>query len=124
MDFNYENYNGGMTSLKDLRGKLLYIDVWATWCGPCLIEMPDLSKLINEYSGKNIEFVSISIDSKNDYDKWRQMVKEKNIGGVHLYDSEGLNSNFMKAFSVVLITRLMQKGKLLLQQRPDHPLIM
>ena len=121
VDFNYENYNGGMTSLKDLRGKLLYIDVWATWCGPCLIEMPDLSKLINEYSGKNIEFVSISIDSKNDYDKWRQMVKEKNIGGVHLYDSEGLNSNFMKAFSVGLIPRFMMidaEGKIITATAP------
>ena len=121
VDFNYENYNGGMTSLKDLRGKLIYIDVWATWCGPCLIEMPDLSKLIKEYSGKNIEFVSISIDSKNNYDKWRKMVKEKDIGGIHLYDAEGLNSDFMKAFSVGLIPRFMmidEQGKIITGTAP------
>jgi thiol-disulfide isomerase/thioredoxin len=52
VDFNYENYDGGMTSLEDLRGKLLYIDVWATWCGPCLNEMPALTDLIKEYSKK------------------------------------------------------------------------
>ena len=121
VDFNYENFDGGMTSLEDLRGKLLYIDVWATWCGPCLKEMPSLKELIKEYAEKDIDFVSISIDSKNDYDKWRQMVKEKNIGGVHLYDSEGLNSNFMKAFSVGLIPRFMMidaEGKIITATAP------
>ena len=83
--------------------------------------MPDLSKLIKEYSGKNIEFVSISIDSKNNYDKWRKMVKEKDIGGIHLYDAEGLNSDFMKAFSVGLIPRFMmidEQGKIITGTAP------
>ena len=78
VDFNYENFSGGETSLQDLSGKLIYIDVWATWCGPCLKEMPSLKKLVKEYKGKNVEFVSISIDHKKDYEKWRKMVPEKN----------------------------------------------
>ena len=49
VDFNYENFSGGETSLQDLSGKLIYIDVWATWCGPCLKEMPSLKKLVKEY---------------------------------------------------------------------------
>ena len=121
VDFNYENYDGGMTRLEDLRGKLLYIDVWATWCGPCLKEMPALTDLIKEYAKKEIEFVSVSIDSKNDYNKWRKMVAEKNIGGIHLYDDEGLSSNFMKAFSVSLIPRFMMidsQGKIITAKAP------
>ncbi len=121
VDFNYENFDGGMTSLEDLRGKLLYIDVWATWCGPCLKEMPALKELIKEYAEKDIDFVSISIDSKNDYDKWRKMVPEKNVGGIQLYDAEGLNSDFMKAFSVGLIPRFMMidsEGKIITAQAP------
>jgi thiol-disulfide isomerase/thioredoxin len=121
VDFNYENFDGGMTSLEDLRGNLLYIDVWATWCGPCLIEMPALKELIKEYAKKDVEFVSVSIDSKNDYDKWRKMVSEKNIGGIHLYDPEGLNSDFMKAFSVSLIPRFMMldtEGKIITAKAP------
>lgn len=121
VDFNYENYDGGMTSLEDLRGKLLYIDVWATWCGPCIREFPALKELVKEYDEKDIEFVSISIDSKNDYNKWKKMVAEKNIGGIHLYDDEGLSSDFMRAFSVSLIPRFMMidpQGKIITAKAP------
>tara|TARA_Y100001970_G_C14172783_1_gene825130 strand:- start:275 stop:1675 length:1401 start_codon:yes stop_codon:yes gene_type:complete len=107
VEFAYENFNGDTTSLESLKGKLLYIDVWATWCGPCIKEMPYLRTLVGDYIGKKIEFVSISIDSKNDYEKWRKMVIEKNIGGIQLYNSDGLESEFMKAFSVSIIPRFM-----------------
>ena len=43
--FVYKNYKGGKTSLEDLKGKYLYIDVWATWCGPCIYEIPYLKKI-------------------------------------------------------------------------------
>ena len=121
VEFNYENFDGGMTSLKDLKGKVLYIDVWATWCGPCIREFPYLKKLIEDYKDKDIEFVSISIDSKNQYDKWRKMVADKNIGGFQLYDAEGLSSSFMRAFSVGLIPRFMMldaEGKIITARAP------
>lgn len=121
VDFDYENFTGGQTSLKDLSGKLIYIDVWATWCGPCLKEMPSLKRLVKDYEGKKIEFVSISIDHKKDYEKWRKMVPEKNVGGLQLYDAEGLSSTFMKAFNVGLIPRFMMlddEGKIITAHAP------
>jgi len=121
VDFNYENFDGGSISLQELRGKLLYIDVWATWCGPCIKEMPALKELVKEYAKKDIEFVSISIDGKNDYDKWKKMVPEKNVGGIQLYDADGLDSDFMKAFSVSLIPRFMMidsEGKIITAKAP------
>ena len=121
VDFNYENFDGGSISLQELRGKLLYIDVWATWCGPCIKEMPALKELVKEYAKKDIEFVSISIDGKNDYDKWKKMVPEKNVGGIQLYDAECLDSDFMKAFSVSLIPRFMMidsEGKIITAKAP------
>ena len=121
IDFNYENYNGGRTTLKDFAGKLVYIDVWATWCGPCIQEFPHLKTLVDEFSSKDIEFVSVSIDHKKDYEKWRQMVSEKNIGGTHLYDPEGLGSSFMKAFNVGMIPRFMmldKEGKIISSNAP------
>lgn len=120
-DFNYENYNGGKTSLKDLKGKLVYIEIWATWCGPCIKEFPALRQLIKNFNGKNIEFVNISIDSKNDYEKWRKMVPETNVGGIQLMSDNGLKSDFMKAFSVGLIPRsilLDEEGKIILGKAP------
>jgi len=120
-EFNYENHKGGTTSLNDLKGKIVYVEVWATWCGPCIKEMPALTQLIKDFKGKNIEFVSISIDSKNDYEKWKKMVPEKNVGGIQLLADKGLKSDFMKAFSVGLIPRsilLDEQGKIITNKAP------
>jgi hypothetical protein len=65
---NYENYNGGTTSLDDLKGKFVYIDVWATWCGPCKVEIPHLKEVEKEFHDKNIAFVSISVDKIGAYE--------------------------------------------------------
>lgn len=119
--FNYENFDGSQTSLNNFKGKLVYIEIWATWCGPCLREQPALTKLITDYKGKNIEFVSISIDTKKDYEKWRKMVVEKNVGGTQLIADKSLESDFMKAFSVGLIPRsilLDETGKIIESAAP------
>ena len=76
--FDYLNYAGGQTKLEDLKGKYVYIDVWATWCGPCLAEIPHLKKVEAAYHDKNIVFLSISIDVKKDYEKWKKFVTDKN----------------------------------------------
>ena len=120
-NFNYENHKGGTTSLKDLKGKTVYVEVWATWCGPCIKEMPALTQLIKYFKGQDVEFVSISIDSKNDYEKWKKMVPEKNVGGIQLLADKGLKSDFMQAFSVGLIPRSMlldKQGKIITHKAP------
>jgi len=120
--FDYENYAGGKTSLEDLKGKLVYVEIWATWCGPCIKEMPYLTEIIKEYKdNENIVFVNISIDAKNEYKKWRAMVPEKNVGGIQLMADKGLASEFMKFYSVGLIPRsimLDEEGKIISQHAP------
>jgi thiol-disulfide isomerase/thioredoxin len=71
--FDYLNFKGGNTKLSDFKGKYVYIDVWATWCGPCRAEIPFLKKTEEKYEGKNIAFVSISVDVQKDFDSqsWR-----------------------------------------------------
>ena len=78
---DYKNFAGGTTSLDDLKGKYVYIDVWATWCGPCKKEIPFLQDVEKKYHNKNIEFVSISIDQKSAYNAWKKMVTDKQLGG-------------------------------------------
>jgi thiol-disulfide isomerase/thioredoxin len=103
--FDYENHKGGATKLEDLRGKYVYIDVWATWCGPCIAEIPHLKKLEEQFHGKNIEFVSISIDTKKDYEKWKKFVVTKELGGIQLFADNDWNSDFVKAYNITGIPR-------------------
>ena len=101
---NYENFNGGTTSLKDLKGKYVYIDVWATWCNPCKAEIPALKELETAY-GEKMHFVSISVDKEKTYEDWKKMVAEKELKGVQLHATENWDSAFMKAYAVNSIPR-------------------
>ena len=89
----------------------MYIDVWATWCGPCIREIPALQSLEKEYEDKNIEFVSISTDEPNRsggsweaaHTKWKDFVKEKDMSGVQLWSGEDFA--FQQAYLINAIPR-------------------
>jgi len=98
--FDYENYKGGNTALTDLKGKYVYIDVWATWCGPCIAEIPSLKKIEHDYEQSDIEFVSISIDEKRDYETWRTMIQDKELGGIQLMSDLAWKSQFVKNYAI------------------------
>ncbi|NER18116.1 TlpA family protein disulfide reductase [Spongiivirga citrea] len=124
--FDYENHKGGKTALTDLKGKYVYIDVWATWCAPCIAEIPSLKKLEAQYHNKNIEFVSISVDRKNAYDKWKQMVIDKDLGGIQLYADNAFQSEFITGYSIDAIPRFIlidPEGKIVNADapRPSSP---
>lgn len=108
--FNYENHKGGTTKLEDFRGKYVYIDVWATWCGPCRAEIPFLKKTEEAYHGKNIAFVSLSIDPMKDHDKWKKFVEDKQLGGVQIMADKDWNSDFVKAYAIQGIPRFILIG--------------
>lgn len=103
--FDFENFTGGNTKLEDYKGKYVYIDVWATWCAPCIAEIPSLKELEHNYKDKNIVFVSISIDFEQDYDKWRKMVTDKSLGGVQLIADKNFESTFAKDYAIRSIPR-------------------
>lgn len=103
-NFDFENHAGGKTTLESLKGKYVYIDLWATWCGPCRAEIPFLKELEKSLHDKNIAFVSISTDSEKDHEKWKTFVKEKELTGIQLY-ADRANMDFIKAFNVNTIPR-------------------
>lgn len=105
--FEYENHKGGKSKLEDFKGKYVYIDVWATWCGPCRAEIPFLKKIEEKYHGKNIVFISISVDTDKDHEKWQKFVTEKELGGVQLFADKNWNSDFIKAFGINSIPRFL-----------------
>ncbi|RCS28102.1 TlpA family protein disulfide reductase [Polaribacter sp. WD7] len=107
----YVDYKGGKKSLDSFKGKYVYIDVWATWCGPCIQQIPYLKNLEKKYHDKNIEFVSISTDesrrSGGSWEaaekKWRDFVKEKQLSGVQLWS--GQDFTFQQAYQITGIPR-------------------
>ncbi|MBO9583185.1 MAG: TlpA family protein disulfide reductase [Flavobacterium sp.] len=103
--FDYENFKGGKTKLTDLKGKYIYIDLWATWCAPCRAEIPYLQKLEEKYHAKNIEFVSISIDKAKDNPKWKKFVTDKQLGGTQLFADKDWESEFVVNYGVTGIPR-------------------
>jgi len=124
--FDYFNFKGGKTKLSDFKGKYVYIDVWATWCGPCRAEIPSLKKVEEKYEGKNIAFVSISVDVQKDFEKWKKFVAEKQLGGVQLFADKDWNSDFMKSYSINSIPRFIlidPTGKIVSADaaRPSNP---
>lgn len=85
--FKGVDVNGKEMTLRDFRGKYVYIDMWATWCGPCQKELPFLKKLEEKYKGRNIVFVGLSIDQ--DKAKWTDRVKSDALSGTQLYIGKG-----------------------------------
>ena len=110
LDFTFKDANGKPVSFSDFSGKIIYIDIWATWCIPCLKEIPPLKELEKKYEGKDIVFLSISIDSDKDIEKWKKFIVEKELGGVQVFAGDQ-NEDFSTAYQVQGIPRFMLFGK-------------
>lgn len=101
--FNGKTLKGKEKSLTDYRGKFVYLDVWATWCGPCRAEIPSLKQLEKDFAKQDVVFMSVSIDSKDD--PWKEMVKEEKLKGVQLFTEDAWNSKLCKSYNVRSIPR-------------------
>lgn len=99
--FKGVDVNGKEMTLRDFRGKYIYIDMWATWCGPCQKELPFLKKLEEKFKGRNIVFVGLSIDQ--DKAKWAARVKSGALSGTQLHIGKG--SKFQSDYRINGIPR-------------------
>jgi peroxiredoxin len=85
-DFSAKDITGRTVKLSDLKGKVVLLDFWATWCPPCRVEIPNLLEIYRKFKDK--EFVLISVSLDRDLQAARQFVKEKEMGWVHIIDKE------------------------------------
>jgi len=89
-DFELPNESNKMVSLKDFRGKIVVLDFWASWCGPCRREMQHFKEFYKEFEPQ-VQFISISMD--NDQAKYQQGLREMNIPWVKLWDKTGFSDD-------------------------------
>ncbi|MEO8448048.1 MAG: TlpA disulfide reductase family protein [bacterium] len=117
-DFSYPDVDGVKHSLSEYKGKYVYIDVWATWCKPCLYEAPYMKTIAKEYKGRNIVFLGVSIDE--DTLKWKKMVSENDMPGVQI-NSPGAETGFMKDYVIGGIPRFIligPRGEIIAEDAP------
>lgn len=88
-DFTLVDPQGKKVSLHDFRGKFVLIDFWASWCGPCRQEMKSLEPIYRELKGEDLEFVSISLDNREN--DWRKMIETEQLPWVMLWNQEGFS---------------------------------
>lgn len=112
IDFKFPDVTGKEIALSDFKGKVVYIDVWATWCGPCKKEIPYLKKLEKEYHGnKNIVFLSVSADAEKDKEKWKKYIETEELGGVQLFAGDRAQKELMDLYKIKGIPRFILVGK-------------
>ncbi|WP_051238774.1 TlpA family protein disulfide reductase [Gaetbulibacter saemankumensis] len=124
--WTYEDINGKKVSFSDFKGKYVYIDAWATWCAPCKSQIPYLKKLEQEFHGKDIVFVSVSLDKPKDKAKWSKFVIDEQLGGVQLFADAAFDSRIAKDYKINAIPRFLlfdKEGKIIDAKaaRPSQP---
>ena len=103
--FNYPDTSGKNISLESLKGKLVYVDVWATWCGPCKAQIPFLKQLEEKYREEGIAFVSLSIDQLKNISKWKDMIVDKELEGIQIIADKAWRSKFVTDYVIEGIPR-------------------
>ena len=87
-DFTFPGLDGKMVSLSDYKGKVVLLNIWATWCPPCVEEMPSMEKLYQKFKGQNFEILAVSIDEPG-LKVVAPFMKKSNLTFPALIDSEG-----------------------------------
>lgn len=90
-------------TLKQVEGKVIFMNFWATWCPPCIAEMPSINKLYKEMAGEDIVFIMLSMD--NDFEKAKSFIKKKGYS-FEIYQYQGslpekYNSNSLPTTYVI-----------------------
>ena len=96
----FDNKNFNLSSIIGQR-KLILLDFWASWCGPCIIEIPKLVDLYNEFNDKGLEIIGISTDK--DEIEWRKAVEKFNMNWIQVINGKEKNSNAVEIYNVQFI---------------------
>ncbi|WP_240676170.1 TlpA disulfide reductase family protein [Botryobacter ruber] len=113
-DITLPTPDGDMMSLSSLRGKYVLVDFWASWCGPCRQENPNVVRMYNKYKDKGFEIFGVSLDQSED--KWKKAIQADNLTWPHVSDLKGWQSSAAQLYGVNAIPQtilLDKEGKII-----------
>lgn len=100
LEFTQNDTAGKPVSLSSFKGKYVLLDFWASWCGPCRAENPNVVAAYNKYHGKGFEILSVSLDRPNDRDKWLAAVYADHLTWTHVSDLQFWGNAVAKEYGI------------------------
>jgi peroxiredoxin len=101
--FVQNDVNGNPISLASFKGKYVLVDFWASWCGPCRAENPNVVKTYNNYKEKNFTILGVSLDQPNAKDKWMKAIADDHLDWTQVSDLQFWNNAVAKQYGIVAI---------------------
>jgi peroxiredoxin len=103
MDFTQNDTLGVPVSLASFRGKYVLIDFWASWCGPCRVENPNVVKVFQKYRDKGFHIIGISLDRPGQKEKWMKAIHDDNLTWTQLSDLKFWDNEVAKQYGIQAI---------------------
>jgi peroxiredoxin len=102
-EFEQKDVKGGTVKLSDFRGKYVLLDFWASWCGPCRADNPNLIKAYQKFKKKGFEILGISLDNSSQKNAWLRAIEKDNLEWTQVSDLRGTDNAVAKLYGVLAI---------------------